>query len=189
MPPAEGPILSRRLLRWLFNLVRPAALLIVFALFPIAVIQSAMHLVDHIECEKIRQEKRSQHDTILNKIKAADDDALMIARAIKRVFDRQNETASRAAQARLALRLRRLYAQSFDLYVFDDANRLRSDLSVGRRPRRAVEMCFVTLQELSAGLPTSREKIRLLSSVLNVPSETDQLTIHHALRAIGNRQQ
>ncbi|MBP7633893.1 hypothetical protein KBA41_06960, partial [Candidatus Ozemobacteraceae bacterium] len=189
MTAADGPNLSWRLFRGLFNLIRPAALLIVFALFPIAVIQSALYLVDHIECEKFRQDKRSQHDTILNKIKAADDDALMISRAIRRVFDRQNETASSAAQSRLALRLRRLYAPAFDLYVFDDANRLRSDLSIGNRPRRAVEMCFATLQELSAGLPSSREKIRLLSSVLNIPSESDQLTSRHVLRAIGNRQQ
>lgn len=189
MTAAEGTSLSQRMFRMLFNLIRPVALLIVFALFPIAVIQSAMHLVDHIECEKIRQEKRSQHDTILNKIKAADDDALMISRAIRRVFDRQNEIASRAVQGHLALRLRRLYEPAFDLYVFDDAGHLRSDLSVGSRPRRAVEMCFVTLQDLSAGGSASREKIRLLSSVLNVPSETDQLSAPHSLRAIGNRQQ
>ncbi len=189
MTAAEGQSLFQRLLRRLFNLIRPAALLIVFALFPIAVIQSAMYLVDHIECEKIRQEKRSQHDTILNKIKAADDDALMISRAIKRVFDRQSETASLTVQTHLALRLRRLYAPAFDLYIFDDANRLRSDLSIGSRPRRAVEMCFATLQELAAGLPSAREKIRLLSSVLNVPSETDQLAASNYIRAIGNRQQ
>ncbi len=189
MTAAEGTSLFRRLIRGLFNLIRPMALLIVFALFPIVVIQSAMYLVDYIECEKIRQGKRSQQETILNKIKAADDDALMISRAIRRVFDHQNQLVSRTAQGRLALRLRYLYEPAFDLYIFDDANRLRSDLSVGSRPRRAVEMCFATLQEVSAGGTSTREKIRLLSSVLNIPSETDQLNAPHALRAIGNRQQ
>lgn len=185
----EGSGLLNRLVLGLSNLIRPVALLIVFALIPIAVIQAAFYLVDHIERERTRQTLRALHDNILSKIKAADDDAVMISRAIKRVFDRQCSLDSREQQAVLARRLERLYAPGFDLYLFDGENRLLPDLSIGKRPRRAVEMCFRTLQDLHANRPVSPASLGLAATVLNIPSDPSQMKLAYNFQKIGNREQ
>jgi len=170
------------------NLVRPAALLIVFALFPIAVLQSAFHLVEHIEIEKIKQNARTRHDNILSKIKAADDDAVMLSRSVRRVYQKMNGLASPAAQADYAQRLIRRYSPAFDLYLFDSEGRLRTDLSIGTRPRRAIERCFRTLEEIRAKIKVDPASLGLVSAIINVPADPDFLMAAGTLNMLGNRE-
>ncbi|HEY9070230.1 MAG TPA: SpoIIE family protein phosphatase [Candidatus Ozemobacteraceae bacterium] len=185
---SDHPLLTTRILSALAALIRPLALLIVFALFPIAVIQTAFHLVDFLEIEKIKQQERTRHEHILSKIKAADDDSGMLSRSVKRVFDRLCELPSRDAQARLARRLFRAYHPALDLYVFDRDGHLRPDLSIGQRPRRALEMCFATLLQINARIKVDPSKLGLISSIINVPADPELLRSTNVLNMLGSRE-
>ncbi|HNW35289.1 MAG TPA: hypothetical protein PKM25_10185, partial [Candidatus Ozemobacteraceae bacterium] len=177
-----------RLVRRISDLIRPAALLIVFALFPIAVIQSAVHLVDSMEVERIKQNARILHENILSKIKSADDDPGMLSRSVRRVYQKMNSIESPAAQSRFAKRLIRRYAPALDLYVFDSKGNLRRDLSVGTRPKRAIERCFKTLEDIRAKVVVDSASLGLVSTIINVPADTDTLNESFVLCKLGNRQ-
>ncbi|HOY67523.1 MAG TPA: SpoIIE family protein phosphatase [Candidatus Ozemobacteraceae bacterium] len=185
---SDHPPLTNRILSALAALIRSLALLIVFALFPIAVIQTAFHLVDYLEIEKVKNQERTRHEHILSKIKAADDDSGMLSRSVKQVFDRLCELPSRDAQARLAKRLFRAYHPALDLYVFDRNGLLRPDLSIGQRPHRALEMCFATLLQINARIKVDPKNLGLVSSIIKVPADPELLRSTNSLNMLGSRE-
>ncbi len=149
--------------------LRRALIFVVFALFPVLVVQVAYRQIEHLEEEKLAEELVKKQVRQLGVLKQNDNEAMMLSRSFQRVFGRvKHEPLDR--QKKIIRNLYRIFPRAFDAYFFDGNGRLIKEISSQRHSRRAVEMSFKALQDIAAGKPITPEIEGLMKSVYNVGS-------------------
>jgi hypothetical protein len=128
----------------------------IFALFPIFIIHGALSQIEKLEVDKRISKQLERHVIMLARIKGLDSDSRMVVRSVSRMFGHVR-AKSRSLQNNGFKRLRRLFPEELDLYVFDHLGKLIPEFSSTRKGRRAMELCFESLWEYRQTQSTRRE--------------------------------
>lgn len=143
--------------------------LTVFAFFPIAVVQIAFRQIEGLEVEKIIQARNIFHEKLLSKLKAADDDVLMVTRLVRRLARRAGELSPRAA-INLMKRAQKRFPGCWDIYLFDRAGKVIPELSSHRDGSGICERALKIVWAKDISIPVSYSQDGLLQSFLRITS-------------------
>ncbi len=161
--------------------------LLIFAAFPIIVLQISLHQIDKLEIEKTIAHSQLQHQILLDKIKIADNVEKMVGRSIVKIFRQLQKTRSIAQQTQLVKNLNKSYPGYFDLYIFDHKYRLIKNLSSKRHPSRAIEFALEAIYNFSKGKKFSSGKTGILKSIIGLEELPRTLKARGKVIKLGNR--
>ncbi|HNV69143.1 MAG TPA: SpoIIE family protein phosphatase [Candidatus Ozemobacteraceae bacterium] len=167
--------------------LRRLLILIVFAIFPVLVVQVAYRQIEHLEVEKLSEELTKKQLRVLGVLKQNDSEPIMISRSFQRVFATiKNLPFTR--QKKIVKNLYRIFPRAFDAYFFDANGRLIKDLSSQRHARRAVEMSYQALRDIAAGRKLAPEIEGLMKSVYNLTNVGSLAGSKQKAFFMGNRE-
>ncbi len=197
-PSPEGPDRPRggALIRFLTpdfsalrSLGRKIFVLVVFALFPILVLETTIRQVENLELENLLQKDRQRHENLLTRLREADDDPAMLRRILVGLFEEVRKTPYPKRRLRVVNRLRKAFPGVMDVYYFDAAGRVVSELSSSRHYKGFVERTFQVLLDLKSGKPVDKGREGILLSFLNISELPRATTAQGNLIALARRDQ
>lgn len=146
---------------------RKALIIWVFAVFPIIVLQVALRLIDRLEVQKSMEGLQRRQERYLGILSGLDDDVGMVGRSITRVFGKIQSRSLKSGKKYLD-RLKKLFPEEFDLYIFDPNGKIIQEYSSKRHARKMTEIVFGLLQELVSGkklAPNLNDRIKGFFSI------------------------
>ncbi|MBI3038324.1 hypothetical protein HYY75_04620, partial [bacterium] len=159
---------------------------LVFAVFPIIVLQVAIWQVEQLEVEKKIRQKWMEHERLLAKLNDADDQPGMVGRSIRKFFDQMRKIPPSERQSELR-KLFRLYPNTIDLYIFSPSGKVIGNLSSKRHSHRAIGRVFGAMVQDKNGKQMSAGETGLLNAILNSSVGLDLLRYSGRIMILGKR--
>lgn len=167
--------------------IKGALFVLLFAVFPIVVLQVAKDKIEELEISQLINSNRQIHERILNKIKQADNNAAMIGRAINHVVTGSAGLDKNELRIRWFKQLSVSFPGAYDLFAFNEQGKLLPELSSSRHPRRAIEFAFEAMLAFSQNRPISSGKMGLLKNIVGLQEIPTMLKHRQTVTKLGNR--
>ncbi|MBF0499630.1 MAG: SpoIIE family protein phosphatase [Candidatus Riflebacteria bacterium] len=167
-------------------MTRTVMAVLVFAVFPVAVLLAALYFMEIFEVERVISAERALHESVLGRLQTADNDVAMVERSIRRMMDAV-KTRPVSIQKLGVERLISLFPQTFDLYVFDKKGSVITEMSSSRHTRGVVERAYGTLIDASERRDVTKTQEGILSRFLIMPEPMLAVKFRGSVLALDNR--